>query len=1057
MTIETTTSKAGPYAGAGTAGPFPVPFRFLDASHLQVIRTDISGANTTLSIGSDYSVQGVGQTTGAVTLAAALAVGFKLTVLRSVPATQEADYVQNDAFPAESHERALDKLTMLVQQQGEAQSRALTVPPSDPLVSLELPSAANRSRRYLSFDDVGRPVSTTFDVDEVARQSQAAIDAAAAAKGSADDSADSALEAKGYADYVRDESALVGEKVNATTPNIVNFTGDGDTVEFLLPSNPGSKKNLIVSIDGVLQHQDAFDLPAGSTRLVFAEAPPATGANNIEVRIAPSVMLTVTDAQDMSFVGPDGVKRNVGEYLRDGVSKAVLISATLAQATDAAKTLPSGQGVIYGAANERVFCSVVAGELEFEGPLAGYVKPSDFGAIGDGVANDTACFEKLEGVISGVFIDLQGKSYKVDNDFLGNKYFNGVLVFSSIPVPGDVVLNNPHQKGIATSKKVSTALQTKSGLKLATINGAIQGAVIDDYSGVLHTLVNVSGDASTGSEVNKIVSYNWSGQNVAMSSIAETSGSLDIGHQSLGMEIVQSGTRSTQGGVRLWVTGGSSKGADASKFAVRFSTPGGDISDVEFFKLWGDDVQGGNRVLATCPYAGILVSTGIRGGQWFARVFDLATFSDGAGDYSAKYKTEFRTQNYNRSLQDAATDGEFIYFYHGGTAFSSTLKYIEVYSIDGTHISTQKVQAGALRAWEISEAGGDLLYEPEALLVTRGPFGTELIFVNTNGTPAGASSRETTFYTLRPNHNLLIKSASSSVAGISLDCVHDISIPKGGALGFSECDPSGALSTIFSVSKDGTSQSSSSGALTNSLASTAAENVSIRVSNSVRAGAFQVSPSGNIGFWDSTNSRYILNSSSLGNLTFNSVTNHAGNVLPLTDNLYALGNAAQRYTIVYSASGTINTSDAREKTPPQQIGDPILDAWGDVQIICFKWLSGIQEKGEASARWHFGVIAQQVRDAFLSRGIDGTKYGLLCYDEWDDEYEPVTALRDVERASEDGVVVTDKEEYETGEFRLVRVAGNRWGIRADQCLFLEAAYQRRRADRIEARLDAAGI
>jgi len=38
--------------------------------------------------------------------------------------------------------------------------------------------------------------------------------------------------------------------------------------------------------------------------------------------------------------------------------------------------------------------------------------------------------------------------------------------------------------------------------------------------------------------------------------------------------------------------------------------------------------------------------------------------------------------------------------------------------------------------------------------------------------------------------------------------------------------------------------------------------------------------------------------------------------------------------------------------------------------------------------------------------------------------------------------------------RLVRPAGDLWGIRADQCLFIEAAFARRRAQRAEDRLDA---
>lgn len=131
MTVLTTTAKAGPYAGAGTTGPFAVPFRFLDASHLRVIRS-VGAVETVLVLGTDYTVAGVGASSGSVTLTAALPVGQNLTVVRNVPATQEADYVAGDAFPAESHEEALDKLTMLTQQLQEEVARSAKLPASNP-------------------------------------------------------------------------------------------------------------------------------------------------------------------------------------------------------------------------------------------------------------------------------------------------------------------------------------------------------------------------------------------------------------------------------------------------------------------------------------------------------------------------------------------------------------------------------------------------------------------------------------------------------------------------------------------------------------------------------------------------------------------------------------------------------------------------------------------------------------------------------------------------------------------------------------------------------------
>lgn len=193
---------------------------------------------------------------------------------------------------------------------------------------------------------------------------------------------------------------------------------------------------------------------------------------------------------------------------------------------------------------------------------------------------------------------------------------------------------------------------------------------------------------------------------------------------------------------------------------------------------------------------------------------------------------------------------------------------------------------------------------------------------------------------------------------------------------------------------------------------------------------------------------------------------YSSTIRPGADNTMDFGTSAFRGRTAYFATGTINTSDANEKTAPVSIAelsgqfgldnDLILDSWGDVQIIAFQWLDAIRQKGDDVARWHFGVIAQQVRDAFSARGLDGTRYGLLCYDEWDDEFEPVTeeVIEETEVEQEDGSikVIRFANVIDTGEKRLLRKAGNRWGIRPDQCLFLEAAYQRRRCDRIEERL-----
>ena len=97
------------------------------------------------------------------------------------------------------------------------------------------------------------------------------------------------------------------------------------------------------------------------------------------------------------------------------------------------------------------------------------------------------------------------------------------------------------------------------------------------------------------------------------------------------------------------------------------------------------------------------------------------------------------------------------------------------------------------------------------------------------------------------------------------------------------------------------------------------------------------------------------------------------------------------------------------------VGDDLLDAWGAVTWRQFRFADAVADKG-AGARWHIGLVAQQVRDVIDARLGAGAavRLGLLCHDVWDE--------------------------------------GDRWGLRYEECLALEAAWQRRRIERIEARL-----
>jgi len=128
MTVASSTSRVS-YSGNGSTTAFSVPFYFLENAHLRVILRSSTGVETVQVITSDYTVSGEGSPSGGtITMLVAPALGETIVIVRNVPRTQETDYTANDPFPADSHERALDKLTMVTQQMQEELDRSAKLP-----------------------------------------------------------------------------------------------------------------------------------------------------------------------------------------------------------------------------------------------------------------------------------------------------------------------------------------------------------------------------------------------------------------------------------------------------------------------------------------------------------------------------------------------------------------------------------------------------------------------------------------------------------------------------------------------------------------------------------------------------------------------------------------------------------------------------------------------------------------------------------------------------------------------------------------------------------------
>jgi parallel beta-helix repeat protein len=173
MTLSSTNSKQT-YAGDGTTTAFPIPFLFLDNAHIQAVLRDAAGNEALWTENTQYTLTGAGEQDGGTLTVSTAPVdyapgaGETLVIRRVVPTTQETDYPEGGAFPAMAHEAALDKLTMLAQQNDEQVGRALRFRVSDPpSLSGEIPGSAARANRFLAFDADGAPIAALGQVGGV--------------------------------------------------------------------------------------------------------------------------------------------------------------------------------------------------------------------------------------------------------------------------------------------------------------------------------------------------------------------------------------------------------------------------------------------------------------------------------------------------------------------------------------------------------------------------------------------------------------------------------------------------------------------------------------------------------------------------------------------------------------------------------------------------------------------------------------------------------------------------------------------------------------------------
>jgi ribosomal protein L9 len=128
-----------------------------------------------------------------------------------------------------------------------------------------------------------------------------------------------------------------------------------------------------------------------------------------------------------------------------------------------------------------------------------------------------------------------------------------------------------------------------------------------------------------------------------------------------------------------------------------------------------------------------------------------------------------------------------------------------------------------------------------------------------------------------------------------------------------------------------------------------------------------------------------------------------------SDNVIDLGSSGVRFDDIYATNASIQTSDKNEKQDIEELNDAEKRVAVAAKSLMrkYRWKSAVAEKGE-NARTHFGIIAQDLQDAFTAEGLDASKYAMFCSNTW---FEKEITVDAVEADEENGIEAQDAYTY----------------------------------------------
>ncbi|WP_023270272.1 tail fiber domain-containing protein [Acinetobacter gyllenbergii] len=112
---------------------------------------------------------------------------------------------------------------------------------------------------------------------------------------------------------------------------------------------------------------------------------------------------------------------------------------------------------------------------------------------------------------------------------------------------------------------------------------------------------------------------------------------------------------------------------------------------------------------------------------------------------------------------------------------------------------------------------------------------------------------------------------------------------------------------------------------------------------------------------------------------WNRLYHYRDNLIPAATNTYDIGSPSLNYKNAYFQNAPTIISDERHKVDISDLSEHEIKC----AIACGRLYRKYKLKAEVEAKYHIGVIAQEVVQCFIDHGLDWEDYGIIIHESWE--------------------------------------------------------------------------